>query len=97
MEFIFKNFDAKFALINEQHYANLEYWLDATDSIKDCIIKIINYQEDQKKLKMNRFDLAFGMDISMRHMLLLVKGPPLMRISRSIIIYGPKLEDYMEF
>ena len=67
MEFIFKNFDAKFALINEQHYANLEYWLDATDSIKDCIIKIINYQEDQKKLKMNRFDLAFGMDISMKH------------------------------
>ena len=38
MEFIFKNFDAKFALINEQHYANLEYWLDATDSIKDCSI-----------------------------------------------------------
>ena len=67
MEFIFKRFEEKFALINEQHYANIEYWLDATDSINDCIIKIINYQEDQKKLKMNRFDLAFGMDYEIKH------------------------------
>lgn len=66
MELLFKHFEATFALIKEQHYANLGYWLDATDSIKDCTIQIMDYQEDQKKLEMNRSYLAFGMDISMR-------------------------------
>ena len=70
MELIFKHFEAIFALINEQHYANLGYWLDAKDSIKDCTIQIIDYQEDQNKLKIYRSYLAFGIDISIRYMLI---------------------------
>ena len=54
MELIFKHFEKSFAFINEQHHANLEYWDDATVSVKYCINKIVNLKEDQKNLKISR-------------------------------------------
>ena len=54
MEFIFKHFEENFVLINEQHYANTEYWADATIPVKNCIDTILKFQEDQKKLQIDR-------------------------------------------
>ena len=54
MEFIFQNFEANLALVNEEHCGNLKYWDDAQREVKQCINNISSFKEDQQKLHIIR-------------------------------------------
>ena len=54
MEFIFQNFEANLALVNEEHCGNLKYWDDAQSEVKQCINNISSFKEDQQKLHIIR-------------------------------------------
>ena len=54
MEFIFQNFEANLALVNEEHCGNLKYWDDAQREVKQCINNISSFKQDQQMLHIIR-------------------------------------------
>ena len=58
MEFIFQNFEANLALVNEEHCGNLKYWDDAQREVKQCINNISSFKQDQQMLHIIRWDLG---------------------------------------